>query len=99
MQVHFMDTHGTQKASISRLTSVQTTLRELLMPFNQFGFAWLGLNKQDLLEADVIIQLGYPPNRIDLLTYPQFRCEILKRVIQADKYRLVEIICEIITFY
>ena len=35
---------------------------------SQFGFASLDLNKEDFLEADVIIQLGYPPNRIDILT-------------------------------
>ena len=35
---------------------------------NQFGFGSLGLKKEDFLEADVIIQLGYPPNRIDILT-------------------------------
>jgi predicted nucleotidyltransferase len=34
----------------------------------QFGFGSLGLLAQDLLEPDQIIQLGYPPNRIDLLT-------------------------------
>ncbi len=35
---------------------------------NQFGFGSLGLKREDFLEADVIIQLGYPPNRIDILT-------------------------------
>ncbi len=34
----------------------------------QFGFASLGLKESDFLEADQIIQLGYPPSRIDLLT-------------------------------
>jgi predicted nucleotidyltransferase len=34
----------------------------------QFGFASLGLKEADFLEADQIIQLGYPPSRIDLLT-------------------------------
>lgn len=35
---------------------------------NQFGFGPLGLKPEDFLVADQIIQLGYPPNRIDLLT-------------------------------
>jgi predicted nucleotidyltransferase len=35
---------------------------------NQFGFGDLGLTSADFLETDIIIQLGYPPNRIDLLT-------------------------------
>jgi hypothetical protein len=34
----------------------------------QFGFGSLGLKEQDFLDADTIIQLGYPPRRIDLLT-------------------------------
>lgn len=34
----------------------------------QFGFGSVGLQPQDFLVADQIIQLGYPPNRIDLLT-------------------------------
>lgn len=34
----------------------------------QFGFESLGLETDDFLEEDIIIQLGYPPNRIDLMT-------------------------------
>ena len=34
----------------------------------QFSFASLGLSAADFIEADQIIQLGHPPNRIDLLT-------------------------------
>lgn len=33
-----------------------------------FGFASLGLTQADFLVPDQIIQLGLPPNRIDLLT-------------------------------
>jgi predicted nucleotidyltransferase len=33
----------------------------------QFGFASLGLKAEDFLVPDQIIQLGYPPNRIDVL--------------------------------
>ena len=32
-----------------------------------FGFASLGLQKNDFLEPETIIQLGYAPNRIDLI--------------------------------
>jgi hypothetical protein len=35
---------------------------------NTFGFAGLGLRAADFLHPDTIVQLGYPPNRIDLLT-------------------------------
>lgn len=34
----------------------------------QFGFASLGLKDADFLVPDQIVQLGHPPNRIDLLT-------------------------------
>ncbi len=40
----------------------------LLKALEQFGFASLGLRESDFLEPDQIIQLGYPPRRIDLLT-------------------------------
>ncbi len=33
-----------------------------------FGFETLGIKKEDFLVSDRVIQLGYPPNRIDLLT-------------------------------
>ena len=32
-----------------------------------FGFESLGLQVSDFLEAETIVQLGYPPNRIDLI--------------------------------
>ena len=33
-----------------------------------FGFGSLNINREDFLHPDRIIQLGYPPHRIDLLT-------------------------------
>jgi hypothetical protein len=35
---------------------------------NQFGFGSLDIRAEDFLEPDHIIQLGYPPVRIDLIT-------------------------------
>jgi len=40
----------------------------LVKALDQFGFASLGLQAEDFLRPDQIVQLGYPPNRIDLLT-------------------------------
>lgn len=34
----------------------------------RFGFASLGLKAADFLEPDQVVQLGQPPNRIDLMT-------------------------------
>ena len=42
----------------------------LVQALNDFGFSSLGLVHTDFLEPDTIVQLGYPPRRIDLLTSP-----------------------------
>ena len=36
--------------------------------FPQFEFGQLGITADDLAQTDQIIQLGYPPNRIDVST-------------------------------
>jgi hypothetical protein len=40
----------------------------IIKTMEAFGFGSLGLKPEDFLESDQIIQLGYPPNRIDILT-------------------------------
>ncbi|HAO19699.1 MAG TPA: hypothetical protein DCQ37_03905 [Desulfobacteraceae bacterium] len=40
----------------------------LVKAIEQFGFGSLNLQVTDFLVPDQIIQLGYPPNRIDLLS-------------------------------
>ncbi|MFM9136496.1 MAG: hypothetical protein ACKOT0_13880 [bacterium] len=35
-----------------------------------FGFGDVGLVPEDFLTDDTVVQLGYPPNRVDLLTTP-----------------------------
>lgn len=40
----------------------------LMRALEQFGFGAVGLSETDFIEPDQIIQLGYPPRRIDLLT-------------------------------
>jgi len=39
----------------------------ILKALNEFGFAHAGLQKKDFLNPDEFIQLGYPPNRIDIV--------------------------------
>ena len=39
-----------------------------LKALKQFGFGSLGLRESDFLVPDQIIQRGYPPNRIDLIS-------------------------------
>jgi len=41
---------------------------KMLLSVNQFGFASFGLTIEDFIKEGTIIQLGYPPLRIDLLT-------------------------------
>jgi hypothetical protein len=43
---------------------------KLMTALDQFGFGSIGLSAQDFQAPDQIIQLGYPPNRIDLITTP-----------------------------
>lgn len=40
----------------------------VLRVLDDFGFGNLGITKQDLLQEGQVVQLGRPPNRIDLLT-------------------------------
>ena len=42
-------------------------LRRLIAALDQFGFSSLGLTEEDFSVPDQVIQLGYPPSRIDLL--------------------------------
>ena len=41
---------------------------KLVNVLREFGFESLGLTQEDFLDPDQVIQLGYPPNRIDILT-------------------------------
>jgi hypothetical protein len=43
-------------------------IEKLISALAQFGFGSLGITPDDFLTPDQIIKLGYPPNRIDLLT-------------------------------
>lgn len=40
----------------------------LVEVIRRFGFGSLGLTEADFLAADQVVQLGFPPRRIDLLT-------------------------------
>jgi hypothetical protein len=40
----------------------------ILQALNEFGFGAVGLSIQDFREPDKVIQLGYPPVRVDIVT-------------------------------
>ena len=42
-------------------------VQRLLKALNAFGFGSLGITEHDLLQPKRILQLGHPPNRIDIL--------------------------------
>jgi hypothetical protein len=50
------------------IESSSVNAQNLLKALDQFGFGSLGLTEDDFLKSGQIIQLGFPPNRIDLLT-------------------------------
>jgi hypothetical protein len=43
-------------------------VQRLLLALRAFGFGGLGLTQDDFLVPEAMVQLGYPPARIDLLT-------------------------------
>ncbi len=43
-------------------------VRALLRVLGNFGFESLGITEEDLVQPDVILQLGFEPNRIDIMT-------------------------------
>jgi hypothetical protein len=45
-----------------------TNADNIIKALHEFGFNLPGLTKEDFLKKGNVIQLGYPPNRIDLLT-------------------------------
>ncbi|MBA4383222.1 MAG: hypothetical protein C0410_00655 [Anaerolinea sp.] len=45
----------------------QENSRALILAIKQFGMGSLGLKEEDFLLPDQVIQIGYPPDRIDIL--------------------------------
>jgi hypothetical protein len=43
---------------------------KMVAALEQFGFGSLGLQPADFLVPDQVIELGYPPSRIDLISTP-----------------------------
>ncbi len=43
----------------------------LVQALDDFGFGSLGLQASDFLESGQVIQLGYPPSRIDIIMTPK----------------------------
>jgi len=50
------------------INPVPPNIDRLIGALDAFGFVSLGLSAQDFMQPDAMVQLGYPPARIDLLT-------------------------------
>ena len=48
----------------------EDNVNKILVSLSEFGFESLNIHQNDLLKPGNIIQLGYPPIRIDLLNNP-----------------------------
>jgi len=67
------------------LNPVEDNAIKVLKAVNEFGFSSYGLEKEDFTKRGNVIQLGYPPIRIDLLTE-------LDGVAFDDCYKNIELI-------
>ncbi|WP_072622041.1 hypothetical protein [Spirulina major] len=48
----------------------QDNAERMIQALTDFGFGSLGLEAQDFTVPDRVVQLGYPPSRIDIITTP-----------------------------
>lgn len=70
----------------------EENIKAVIRVLQDFGFGSLGIMAKDFKNPDQIIQLGYPPNRIDLLTELEgvdfLTCYDKKDVIEIDGIRI-----------
>lgn len=52
------------------LESSDENASNVLKALEDFGFGDLDISKEDFLQKGMVVQLGYPPNRIDLINSP-----------------------------
>lgn len=74
-----------------------TNAANLLNALKDFGFSSLQLSTDDFLKPDQVIQLGFPPNRIDLMTSPKGvefdTCYALRKEVDIEglKVKLIDL--------
>lgn len=52
------------------IEQTEANSERVMRALEEFGFGSIGLSSSDFLAPDTVVQLGYPPRRIDLLTSP-----------------------------
>lgn len=50
------------------IKSTPDNAKKIIEVLADFGFAGYDISEQDFMEPDNVVQLGYPPNRIDIIT-------------------------------
>lgn len=63
--------HGLPRATgdlDARIWTDGANARRLLIALDEFGFGGIGIELDDLTSPDCVVEMGYPPYRIDLLT-------------------------------
>jgi hypothetical protein len=92
-----MDTRATPRISILWIGLSPDDADNAIKALEEFGFESAGLKKEDFLEKDQVIQIGYPPNRIDLLTtlreitFEDCYKKIVKCKIQGVKINFIDL--------
>lgn len=52
------------------LETSETNAAAMMSVLESFGFGDIDVSKEDFLQQGLAVQLGYPPNRIDLINSP-----------------------------
>jgi hypothetical protein len=50
------------------IKKTKSNARKIFSALKEFGFGNIDLNEEDFLKPGFVLQLGYPPNRIDIMT-------------------------------
>jgi len=50
------------------IKKTKSNARRIFSALKEFGFGNIELNEKDFLKPGFVLQLGYPPNRIDIMT-------------------------------
>ncbi|MBN2343831.1 MAG: hypothetical protein JXR45_20200 [Deltaproteobacteria bacterium] len=97
---HALAIHGLPRFTkdIDFWVSVDSTnAKRIINALNQFGMGDVGLKESDFLQLGKIIQLGIPPNRIDIITSVDglsFENAFLKRMMTTYRDIPLPVICK-----
>jgi hypothetical protein len=74
------------------LEASEENAEKVITALADFGFGSLDVSKEDFLHEGMVVQLGYPPNRIDLINSPDgvdfAECYPLRIEIEIDGLKI-----------